>query len=323
MKFTTIGGATVDIIVHHAADEFELGAKHEVRHIGLYAGGGAMNAAFSFALHGAEVRVINAVGSDVEGQWLKKALIDKGIDASAMQVVDGARTGKAVIHVMADGNATVFVQRGAGAALRLDTGVLSKPHCDAVYVTALGEQPTEQLASTLSAMGEAKPYVVINPGARQLKGFRPLLMPLLDMADLICLNAIEAQVLADVPKEQLSEQYSFEQTSALIPRLVRRARQCILITLGADGAVFYDGQTCHVGQPANVNLVSTVGAGDAFNSAFVCEWLTSGSASQAFEYARRYVSRVLAVPPANLAGPLADMQQPAGSNMQIPGKSIG
>ena len=267
--------------------------------------------------------MVNAIGSDVEGQWLKKALADKGIDTQAVQVVEGSRTGKAVIHVLADGHATVFVQRGAGAALRLDTGVLPKPHCDVAYVTALGEQPTEQLARTLSVMGENKPFFVINPGARQLKAFRPLLLPLLDLADLICLNAIEAQVLADIPKEQLSEHYSYDQTSALIPRLVRRARQCILITLGADGAVFYDGQACHVGLPANVNLVSTVGAGDAFNSAFVCEWLTSGSASQAFEYARRYVSRVLAVPPANLAGPLADMQQPAGSNMQIPGKSIG
>ena len=308
MKVTTIGGATVDIIVHHAADEFQLGAKHEVRHIGLYAGGGAMNAAFSFALHGAQVRALSAVGSDVEGQWLKQALTDKGIDASAVQVVDAARTGKAVIHVMADGNATVFVQRGAGAALRLDTGVLSKPHCDAVYVTALGEQPTEQLAKRLSDMGNARPFFIINPGARQLKAFRPLLLPLLDLADLICLNAIEAQVLADVPKDQLSERYSFEQTSALVPKLIRRDGQCILITLGADGAVFYDGRNCHLGLPASVDLVSTVGAGDAFNSAFVHAWLTSRSAERSFEHARAYVKRVLAVPPANLAGPLADMR---------------
>jgi len=308
MKVTTIGGATVDIIVHHAADEFELGAKHEVRHIGLYAGGGAMNAAFSFALHGAQVRVVNAVGSDVEGQWLRQSLVDKGIDTEAMQVVDGARTGKAVIHVMADGNATVFVQRGAGAALRLDTGVLSRPHCDAVYVTALGEQPTQQLASRLASMGEGKPYFVINPGARQLKAFRPLLLPLLDLADLVCLNAIEAQVLADVPTNRLSEQYSFDQTIALIPRLVRHPGQCLLITLGADGAVFYDGKSTHTGLAAKVNLVSTVGAGDAFNSAFVHAWLSTRSAAESFDRAREYVSRVLAVPPANLAGPLADMR---------------
>jgi len=308
MKVTTIGGATVDIIVHHAADEFELGAKHEVRHIGLYAGGGAMNAAFSFALHGAQVRVVNAVGSDVEGQWLRQSLVDKGIDTEAMQVVDGARTGKAVIHVMADGNATVFVQRGAGAALRLDTGVLSRPHCDAVYVTALGEQPTQQLASRLASMGEGKPYFVINPGARQLKAFRPLLLPLLDLADLVCLNAIEAQVLADIPTNRLSEQYSFDQTIALIPRLVRHPGQCLLITLGADGAVFYDGKSTHTGLAAKVNLVSTVGAGDAFNSAFVHAWLSTRSAAESFDRAREYVSRVLAVPPANLAGPLADMR---------------
>ena len=308
MKVTTIGGATVDIIVHHAADEFELGAKHEVRHIGLYAGGGAMNAAFSVARPGSDVRVVNAVGADVEGHWLKQVLSEKGIDSHAMQVVEGSRTGKAVIHVMADGNATVFVQRGAGAALRLDTGVLSKPHCDVVYVTAMGEQPTEQLATTLSDMMGAKPFFVINPGARQLKAFRPLLMPLLDLADLICLNAIEAQVLADVPKDQLSEKYTFEQTSALIPRLIRKTGQCVLVTLGADGAVFFDGQTCHHGHPAQVDVVSTVGAGDAFNSAFVHAWLTSHSADKAFEHARDYVTRVLSVPPANLAGPLADMQ---------------
>ena len=308
MKVTTIGGATVDIIVHHAADEFQLGAKHEVRHIGLYAGGGAMNAAFSFALHGAHVRVVNAVGSDVEGQWLRQALADKGIDPQAMQVVEGARTGKAVIHVMADGQATVFVQRGAGASLRLDRDVLSKPLCDVIYVTALGELPTEQLSHTLADMGDAKPFFVINPGARQLKAFRPLLLPLLDQADLICLNAIEAQVLADVPGELLSEQYSFEQTKALIPKLVRHPGQCLLITLGGDGAVFYDGTSCHSGLPAKVSLVSTVGAGDAFNSAFVHAWLSTRSADESFDRARDYVARVLGVPPANLAGPLADMQ---------------
>ena len=111
-----------------------------------------------------------------------------------------------------------------------------------------------------------------------------------------------------MPAEQLSEQYSFEQTSALMPKLVRRAGQCVLITLGGDGAVFYDGATCHAGLAAKVDLVSTVGAGDAFNSAFVHAWLSTRSTDHAFEQARQYVSRVLAVPPANLAGPLADMQ---------------
>jgi len=190
----------------------------------------------------------------------------------------------------------------------LDTGVLSRQHCDAVYVTALGEQPTQQLASRLASMGEGKPYFVINPGARQLKAFRPLLLPLLDLADLVCLNAIEAQVLADVPTNRLSEQYSFDQTIALIPRLVRHPGQCLLITLGADGAVFYDGKSTHTGLAAKVNLVSTVGAGDAFNSAFVHAWLSTRSAAESFDRAREYVSRVLAVPPANLAGPLADMR---------------
>jgi sugar/nucleoside kinase (ribokinase family) len=78
----------------------------------------------------------------------------------------------------------------------------------------------------------------------------------------------------------------------------------VLVTLGAAGAVFYDGRQAHFHAARPVSVASTIGAGDAFASAFSHAWASGTAPQDALAAATDSAARVVQVIPANLAGPL-------------------
>jgi len=304
MRVVTIGGATVDIIVTSLGAAHRPGAKQDVDHIGLYAGGGAVNAGLGFVTCGASVSVACAVGADVEGQLLRATLAQRGIDVAGVEVVPEVPTGKAVVHVGADGEASVFAQRGASTRLSFANGLPGMLDAEMLYVSALAEQTVVKLIGALSALSHRPFKLVFNPGARQLADDRANLTLLLAMADLVCLNAVEAQLLAQVPMPSRTNHLTPAQAQALAPTIAQHPDQAVLITLGVKGAVFFDGQQSYHHPAAKATVMSTLGAGDAFASTFVFHWALGSSPHDALAAATQRATVVLGVAPANLAGPL-------------------
>lgn len=299
-----MGGATVDIVVAGASVQRGPGAKQDVERIDLYGGGGAVNTALTLAACGAQVRAICAVGQDFEGQLLRALLLRRGINTSGMQLIPEVPTGKAVVMVGADGEASVFAQRGASSRLSLTDRLPSGLRADVLYVSALSDKAARELATAPLLAKLDNSRLVLNPGARQIAQADMGLLQLLSRADLVCLNAVEAQMLAYGPDLNRADTLLAADVGALAARIVRRPGQGVLVTLGASGAVYVDGQEPHHLPAPAIPVVSSLGAGDAFASCFAFHWASGAPARLALAAAMERAEMVLQVLGANLEGPL-------------------
>lgn len=304
LRIATIGAAIVDIIVARTTPMH--GAKQDVEHIGLYLGGGAVNAGLNFAARGARVTLHACVGRDLEGGLIIEAVRRQCLQPEIL-VVDEP-TGKAVVMVDDRGEARAYAQRGASSRVG-EQGFPGLADQDVVYVSGLSLGSEDALSAALAAMPRRGFRLVVNPGARQLAHPEGLLA-LRDHADLLCLNALEACKLLAVDEAAgqagLVPHLSQDEAADVARRLSRRAGQGILITLGEGGAMFFDGHAAHMNRAQRVEVVSTVGAGDAFASAFVHEWVRGAAPVSALAAAAKSAAQIIQALPANLAGPLRD-----------------
>lgn len=297
MHISTIGAAIVDIVVSTVQPMH--GAKQDVDHIGLYAGGGAVNAAFNMAARGAQVAVHACVGADLEGSLLRDLLRRHGIQAIFSD--HHQPTGKAVVMVDNTGAARAYAQRGASAWVG-QQGFAGLAQSDIVYVTGLSLKSQASLQTALAAMVPRRFRLVVTPGVRQL--FNPTaLHGLWSQADLLCVNAREAASLVADDSLQVDDPPP-DVALALARRLIRRPGQAVLVTLGAGGALFFDGQQGYFHPVQQVKVVSTIGAGDAFASAFAHDWGSGASPQAALAAATASAARIIQIIPANQAGPL-------------------
>ena len=216
-----------------------------------YTGGGGKgaNQAVAAARLGARVALVGRIGDDEHGEALRTALIDYGVDVSAVSIDREAPTGLAVITVDDTADNTIVVSPGANARLTpgdLDPNLIGSA---AVVLTQL-EIPLETViaAAELATTGT----FVLNPAPG-----RDLPEDLLERVDVLVPNRSELAIIA---KEE--EPATADEAIRAIRRLERDA--LTVVTLGAIGAVMVDGEAeLHVPAP-DVAAIDPTGAGDAF-----------------------------------------------------------
>lgn len=306
MRVVTVGSATVDVLVSGLASQQNVGDKQEVEHIDQYPGGGAVNAAAMLQSLGGQVSVLAAVGADMQAQGLRHSLEQAGIGVKLLQEVATQRTGTAVILVDAQGHATVYAQRGANRFLQAEQALLSLQQCDLLYMPPLASDALRGvLRAKRASGGQPWPYCVINPSVAHVRTRDADLLALLPYVDLLCLNAVEAQMLQGIAHDKIVKYLNIEQAQSLTRALCAHDKQSVLLTLGAEGAVLWHaGQ--HFYQPAQKRpkVLSTLGAGDAFSSSFSYYLLAGASPADALSQASQQAADVLLVYAANRLGNL-------------------
>lgn len=82
----------------------------------------------------------------------------------------------------------------------------------------------------------------------------------LSLPNIFCVNEIEAEAMTGIVIKDISN------VKPSIDILRKKGCQTVIITLGKLGAAFNDdsGAIVHIATPSKVNVVDTVGAGDAF-----------------------------------------------------------
>lgn len=194
MQVTTIGGATLDVIVSGAQWDDTSASKQDVEAICMGVGGGAVNAGLAFQACEAKVQIACALGQDPAAAWIRASLQHASIDLSLLQSVADQPTGKAVIHLDSHAEARVFTQRGASTLISPARALHAAGSADLLYVTALSSLAEAELAQTLARQDRRFALLAINPSQRQLAARTPALIWLLRQADLICVNEAEARL---------------------------------------------------------------------------------------------------------------------------------
>lgn len=282
----TIGAATRDVFVQSsrfknikdpAAPDgldacFPLGAKIDLNNVVFETGGGATNAAVTFARFGLKTACIARVGKDAGGKEIKEKLTKEGIDTSYIQTDDKQHTGYSFILVSETGQRAILVYRGAAAKIDAKQINWKRIKPEWVYLTSLAgdEALLKKVFLEAKKIGSR---IVWNPGNAELSlGFKKL-TPYLLQCDILLLNREEAAALANMPPRHLD---------AITHALGTLPRQAIVITDGANGAYMHSRGSMWYAPVLPGKRINTTGAGDAFGSAFAAGAIKTGNLEKAF-----------------------------------------
>ncbi|PRA33741.1 ribokinase [Pseudomonas poae] len=237
-------------------------------------GGKGANQAVASARLGAEVAMIGCVGTDAYGTQLRDALLVEGIDCQAVSRVDGS-SGVALIVVDDNSqNAIVIVAGSNGeltpASLQAFDAVLQA----ADVVVCQLEVPMETVGFTLKRARELAKTVILNPAPASA----PLPAEWYASIDYLIPNESEAAALSGITVD------SFDSAKLAATHLIKAGAGKVIITLGAQGALFTDGQVFEHLLAPKVKAVDTTAAGDTFVGGFAAALAVGKSEAEAIRF---------------------------------------
>ncbi|MEM8552447.1 MAG: ribokinase [Pseudomonadota bacterium] len=237
------------------------------RHADL--GGKGLNQALIAARAGCTVTLIAAVGEDAAGESAHRLAAEE-LPGTKLITVAGVPTDQSLITVAPDGENHIVSTAFAANALtpaRIAPLLAAIGAGDACLVQ--GNLSADATQEALTAARTSGALTVANPSP-----IRWPWAPLWPLIDIAILNRIELQELsgeADVP--------------AGARRLLSLGAASVLVTLGADGACFFDATNTLVQAAGQASVVDTAGAGDTFCAVFVAMTLDGAGAKDALRVA--------------------------------------
>ena len=237
-------------------------------------GGKGANQALAARRAGADVRLFGCVGRDALAPVALTLLERDGVDLAGVAAVDQP-TGTALIAVDAKGENTIVVAMGANGAARATQVPDALLHPSATILLQL-EIALPQVASLALRAGARGARVVLNAAPSAA-----LDRPLLEAVDVLVVNRTEGEALA------------WQTGAATVEDLCRayaRTPRTLVVTLGAEGALYTAQGNVIARRAPVVDAIDAVGAGDAFTGALaaaldrgapldraICEGLAAGA----------------------------------------------
>ena len=237
-------------------------------------GGKGANQAVASARLGADVAMIGCVGTDAYGIQLRDALQVEGIDCQAVSSVDGS-SGVALIVVDDSSQNAIVIVAGANgeltpASLQAFDAVLQA----ADVVVCQLEVPMDTVGFTLKRGRELGKTVILNPAPASA----PLPAEWYASIDYLIPNESEATALSGVTVDSL------DSAKLAAAHLIKAGAGKVIITLGAQGALFSDGQAFEHLLAPKVNAVDTTAAGDTFVGGFAAALASGKSEAEAIRF---------------------------------------
>ncbi|MFV0485030.1 MAG: carbohydrate kinase family protein [Candidatus Saccharimonadales bacterium] len=246
-------------------DGLQLGSKIDIDKVRFSTGGGATNAATSFARSGHEAIFMGCIANDPAGAAVLEALDKEGIDTSYICYARGVHTGYSVLLLTPSGERTILTCRGASAKFEmLNPKDLDLVQPDWLYVSTLrGDMDMLDKFFTKAKKLDAK--IMFNPGMLELEHAKKTIGLLSDV-DVLLVNKEEAKKI--VPGVMLEE---------LLGRLKNYVKT-VIVTDGNQGAIATDGvKSYRVGLYEDVKVKDATGAGDAFGAGFLTAYAAGKS----------------------------------------------
>lgn len=284
-KILAIGKATQDVFLQ--SDEFDphtegkvvytqlpLGVKMEVSNVTFATGGNASNVAVTFARQGLPVEYMWTLGPDPASETVLRTLDDEGVDTRRVVRKDQYQAGYSTILIATNGERTILNHRGVSTdAKGSDIDFDAIAEADWVYPSSLALGGVELLRLIVDHAEENDTKVMLNPAGPELAKPEKL-KSLLESVEVLCVNKEEMQQL--VEGEELEE-------------LVRHALNYVPVAIvsdGPNGVVASDGKTIvRAGMYEDVKVIDRTGAGDAFASGFLSQWVQGKSLKEAIIFA--------------------------------------
>ena len=222
-------------------------------------GGKGANQAVTVARLGGRVSFICKTGSDIFGHQANQLFNEEGIDTSYVFSDTKNPSGVALITVDTDAENCIVVAPGANAHLTPNDLKRSAEAVEAADIILLQlEIPMQTVEAAAMMAYRLGKKVVLNPAPAS-----KLSAGLLETLYAITPNETEAEAISGI-------RITDERTAEEAARKIASMGVCnVIITLGAKGALVFDGEHCEVVPAYKIQAIDTTAAGDVFNGALV------------------------------------------------------
>lgn len=237
-------------------------------------GGKGGNQALAARRFGASVAFAGRIGRDAAGDAMLECLDSAGVNRVDVLRAD-APTGMSVAITLPNGDYAAVVVSGAN--LENDGGV---EFATAPKVALLQNEIPPAANERFAARLPRETKLILNAAPA-----RPLPDALAGRVDLLVVNRVEAQTMADVG--------DLEKAAARLSRLISGA---VLVTQGGGDAVLFDDGQIHLIPVPQVDVVSSHGAGDLLVGALAAEIARGQSLHAAAGFAVTAASTYVALP---------------------------
>ena len=238
-------------------------------------GGKGSNQAITVARLGGEVRLLTRIGDDMFGHEALRLFAREGLTQDTIIIDPQHHTGAGIITVDASGQNAISVALGANLALvPEDLNRVADTMLPRGILLVQLETPLETVCAAIRRAKESEMTTILNPAPAQ-----PLPDELYPLIDLLTPNETEAEILTGIPVSDI------ESAIAAAGILLTRGVQHVVITLGAQGALWKHREGHTLIPPVLVHAIDTTGAGDVFSGAIAYALSCGKALENALEFA--------------------------------------
>lgn len=270
---TVIGSLNYDIIFKQSklAQKGETLTADSVTFSG---GGKGANQAVQCARLGAQTYMVGAVGNDNFGDYLVQQLSNYGVNTEHIRKVS-ENTGLGVVNSLQDGTVVATISTGANYAI-------AREHIDEIdhllekskIVILQMEIPVEVVEYAIDKAFMNGCFIILNAAPAKAISEKAL-----SKVNCLVMNEPEASFYCNEVINDLKT------AKEHCEKLHKKARDLIIITLGANGSLLFDGKNKIYIEPKKVEAVETTGAGDSYIGAFAYKLLQESEFVEAARFA--------------------------------------
>lgn len=243
-------------------------------------GGAPMNVALHSQYLGLLTTFISKVGQDKLGEDLVEFVRKKALDTTQIQQDSIYETGKVIVDDRNREDVKYDILKPVAWDFINWTPEIQEKvdQADAFVFGSLAARD-EVSRDTLLKLLETPTLKIFDINLRAPHYDFEVLEKLLDKTDILKINDDELEILADF------KGFLDDRETALEKLADTYDLQMICVTKGSQGAEIYDRKNKHLHSGYHVEVLDTVGAGDAFLSGFIFNYLKGGSPEKILEFA--------------------------------------
>jgi ribokinase len=283
-KAIVIGSLNYDIILKQKRLP-KIGETFTADSITMCGGGKGANQAVQLAKLGGKVFMAGCVGRDTFGSELLSNLDKYNVDTRYIKK-SAANTGMGIVNVLEDGKLIATITKGANYdIIPEDIDKFKDNIADFGIMILQMEIPMKTIEYSIDFADKHNIFIILNAAPAL-----PIKDEVLKKVNCLVVNETEASYYLGTEISDL------ESALENCEKLFEKIKDLLIITLGENGSLLYDGKNKYHIPAKKVDVVETTGAGDSFIGAFAYKLLENST----YEDAAKFAALVSAVTVTNI-----------------------